>query len=422
MKKLIEFSKTDSERYKTIWDLLHDHIDEKDKRLLAAAMAQSLGYGGQKVICELTGVSQATVKYGVAQLTGDVPLDVERIRLSGGGRKTITEIYPDIEAELLKMVSDDSQGDPESPLLWTSKSTEHLAKALTEKGMHVSSVTVSKLLKKNNFSMQANVKRFEAGTATPEERDQQFQHINHTVKTFQEEGNPVISVDTKKKELIGNFKMGGQEYREVGNPLEVKAHDFPDKELGKAIPYGVYDIYQNEGWVNVGQDHDTAQFAVESIRLWWVYMGTITYPNATELLITADGGGSNGSRNRLWKIELQKFSDEIGIPITVVHFPPGTSKWNKIEHQMFSHISMNWRARPLTSLEVVVNLISATRTKTGLKIKSAIDCNSYETGKKITDKDMEAINIEYNDNQVKKWNYRIIPVVKTNLPESHVNI
>lgn len=413
MEKLKEFSAVDRERYKTIWNRLKDHIDEKTKRLLVAAMSESLGYGGQKVICELTGVSQDTVKYGTAQLNGEAPLDANRTRQSGGGRKTITEIYPDIEPELLKMVSDDSQGDPESPLLWTSKSTTHLAEALTEKGMPVSSVTVSKLLAQNNFSMQANVKRFEAGSATPEERDRQFRHINDTVKAFQEEGNPVISVDTKKKELIGNFKKEGQEYREKGNPLEVNAHDFPDKELGKAIPYGVYDVQQNEGWVNVGKDHDTAQFAVESIRQWWVHMGSVTYPEATELMITADGGGSNGSRNRLWKIELQKFSNEIGIPVTVAHFPPGTSKWNKIEHQMFSHISMNWRARPLTSLEVVVNLISATKTETGLNIKSAIDHNDYEIGKKVSDEDMQTINIEYKENQDKNWNYRINPVVNT---------
>lgn len=412
MEKLKEFSEKDRTRYKAIFEELKDHIDEKTKRLLAAAMVKSLGFGGQKVIYELTGVSPDTLKLGVAQLNGDVPLDNNRIRRGGGGRKPITEIYPSIEEKLLQLVADNAQGDPESPLMWTSKSTDHLARALTDEGMPVSDRTVSQLLSKNNFSMQANVKRFEAGTATPAERDQQFRHINDTVWVFQEKGNPVISVDTKKKELLGNYKNGGQEYRQKGNPLEVNTHDFPDKELGKAIPYGVYDMNRNEGWVNVGNDHDTAQFAVQSIRQWWLHMGSITYPNATEILITADGGGSNGSRNKLWKVELQKLSDEIGIAITVAHFPPGTSKWNKIEHQMFSHMSMNWRAQPLTSLEVVVNLIAATTTKTGLKIKSAIDPNKYETGMKISDEDMQKVNIEYDEKQNKQWNYKISPVVK----------
>lgn len=413
MEKLKDFSEKERARYKSIFEELKDHIDEKTKRLLAAAMVKSLGFGGQKVIYELTGVSPDTLKLGVSELNGEVPLDDNRIRRTGGGRKPITEIYPGIEEELLKLVAESSQGDPESPLLWTTKSTAHLAQTLTDKGMPVSDRTVSQLLSKNNYSMQANAKRFEAGSASPAERDQQFQHISAMTRAFQEKGNPVISVDTKKKELLGHYKNGGREYREKGKPLEVNAHDFPDKAKGKAIPYGVYDIHRNEGWVHVGNDHDTAQFAVESIRQWWLRMGLATYPNATELLINADGGGSNGSRNKLWKVELQKLSHEIGFPITVAHFPPGTSKWNKIEHQMFSHISMNWRARPLTSLEVVVNLIASTTTKTGLKIQSAEDRNKYETGIKVSDEEISKLHIEYDDKQNKQWNYRILPVVKS---------
>lgn len=412
MEKMKDFSEKEQARYKSIFNDLKDHLDEKTKRMLAAAMVKSLGFGGQKIIYELTGVSPDTLKLGVAQLNGTAPLDEDRIRSVGGGRKPITDIYPNIEAELLKLVAESTQGDPESPLLWTTKSLAHLSQVLTDQGMPVSTVTVSQLLHKNHYSMQANKKRFEAGNASPTDRDQQFQHINALTRSFQEKGNPVISVDAKKKENLGNYKNGGAEYQKKGEPLEVNAHDFPDKERGKAIPYGVYDIQRNEGWVQVGHDHDTAEFAVESIRQWWLHMGRDTYPKATELLITADGGGSNNSRTRLWKIALQQFSDEIGMPITVSHFPPGTSKWNKIEHQMFSHISMNWRARPLTSLEVVVNLIASTTTKTGLKIASSVDLNTYETGKKISDEEMNRLNIERDEKQNQQWNYKISPIVK----------
>lgn len=416
MKKLKEFTEQDRERYELIFNELKEHVDEKTKRLLAAAMVKSLGYGGQKVIHEITGISPDTIKLGTDQLNGKETLEANRIRRSGGGRKPITEIHPEIEAELLKLVEESTQGDPESALLWTTKSLDHLAQTLTNKGFPVSGMTVSQLLAENNYSMQANKKRFE-GDQKPD-RNEQFEHINKTVKDFQKQGNPVISVDTKKKELIGNFKNNGQEYREKENPIEVNAYDFVDKEKGKAIPYGVYDIQQNNGWVNVGVDHDTAEFAVESIRQWWLRMGKITYTNPTQLLIAADGGGSNSSSSHLWKHELQKLSNEIGIPITVCHFPPGTSKWNKIEHRMFSAISMNWRARPLITHEVVVNLIAATTTKTGLKIECNLDQKKYETGKKVSEEDREKINITQQEGLNKKWNYTISPNVKPLISES----
>lgn len=408
-----DFSERELTRYKFIFDTLSDHIDEKTKRLLASAMVNTMGHGGQKLICQLTGLSPDTLQLGVAQLKNPNLLEVNRIRRSGGGRKPITEIYPNIEAELLKLVAEDTQGDPESPLLWTSKSLDHLSKVLTDKGMPVSGMTVSQLLAKNNYSMQANRKRFEGGTEQPG-RDGQFAYINAKAREFQEQRQPIISVDTKKKELIGNQKNNGQEYRESKNSLEVNAYDFVDKNVGKAIPYGVYDPMQNEGWVNVGNDHDTAEFAVESIRQWWLRMGSTTYTDAKQLLITADGGGSNSSSSRLWKVELQKFCNETGLSVTVCHFPPGTSKWNKIEHRMFSHISMNWRARPLISHEVVVNLIGSTTTKTGLRIESALDTGSYPIGKKVSKEELNQVCIERDakhDVSMQKWNYTIHPIV-----------
>ena len=377
MDTVAEFSERDRDRYRQIFSTLRDHLDEKTKRLLGAALALSLGRGGPQVIHEITGLSLHTLRLGGAQLQGAEPLVDDRIRRAGGGRKPITEIHPDIEAALLALVAEDTQGDPESPLLWTTKSLVHLAEALTQQGMPVSPVTVSHLLAKNRYSMQANRKRFETGSDHPD-RDQQFQFINDEVRDFQSRGQPVVSVDTKKKELIGNYKNSGREYRKKGQPLEVNGHDFPDPDKGKAIPYGVYDPVRNVGWVNVGTDHDTAEFAVESLRQYWHRMGRTAYPEATELLITADGGGSNGSRIKLWKVELQQFADETGLSVTVSHFPPGTSKWNQIEHRMFSAISLNWRGRPLTSHEVVVELIGNTTTKTGLTIDAALDTQTRE--------------------------------------------
>jgi len=352
MKRMNSFTNEDRERYTHIWDYAHRHLDEKSKRLLAASMSLSLGYGGNKVIREITGLNLDTIKLGIEQVTGKTSLDGNRARREGGGRKPITEIYPDIETEILKLVESDTQGDPMSPLLWTSKSLENIKKALDDRGISVSLPIISSFLSKNDYSMQANKRRFEG--ATDENRNSQFEYINRVVKEAIENQNPVISVDGKKKENVGNYANKGREYSKKGNPVEVNAYDFPDKANGKVTPYGIYDINNNKGWVNVGCDHDTAEFAVYSIRQWWNNMGKMLYPNATELVITADCGGSNSSRSRLWKIELQKFCNDIDLPIKVCHFPPGTSKWNKIEHRMFSAISMNWRGRPLASYEIII--------------------------------------------------------------------
>ena len=398
----------DIEILKSVFDEIQPHLDEKTRRLLAASMANAMGHGGMSAVKEFSGMSLTTLELGKKQLSGEVPIVQDQIRKPGGGRKPITQVYPQIEDALLKLVSESTQGDPQSPLLWTTKSLSHLAKALTDQGMPVTPMTVSKLLAKNHFSMQANRKRFEHGS-DHSDRDGQFQHINDQVNDFQGRGSPVISVDSKKKELIGNYKNAGTEYRETGHPREVNAHDFINPQLGKAIPYGIYDMQNNQGWVTVGTDHDTPEFAVASIRQWWVHMGSPIYSGAKELLITADGGGSNSSSARLWKLELQKFADETGLTITVCHFPPGTSKWNKIEHRMFSFISMNWRARPLTSLEVVVNLIGSTTTKTGLRISCALDQGTYETGRTVSQADMESLLLDHHPGQNQKWNYTIHP-------------
>jgi hypothetical protein len=404
----MHLTEEEKSRYAVIWNELSKHYDEKDKRLLAAAMSKSLGYGGQKVVLEITKLNADTVKLGTEQLNGIESLPDKGCRRLGGGRKPVTEIYPEIEMELLKLVEATTQGDPESPLLWTSKSLENLANGLKEKGYCISLPTVSDLLAKNGYSMQANKKRFEGSTHI--DRNSQFEYINETAKRVMAEGNPVISVDGKKKENIGNFKNTGKEYAKKGNAIEVNAYDFIDKEKGKVTPYGVYDVLQNDGWVNVGTDHDTAEFSVTSIKQWWLKMGNYTYPNATELLINADSGGSNSAVSRLWKVELQKFSDEMKIPITVCHFPPGTSKWNKIEHRMFSAISMNWRGRPLVSHEVVVNLISATTNKGGLKIDCALDTNKYPKGIKVSDEELSSVNIKFHEVN-SKYNYTIYPTI-----------
>jgi len=406
MKRLKGFSEIEKERYCDIWNKLQGHIDEKTKRLLAAAMSLSLGYGGNKVVREITKLNPDTIKLGIEQITGEASLNDSRIRREGGGRKPISEIYPTLEAELIKLVEASTQGDPESPLLWTSKSLENLRQALNDKGFKVSVPVISELLSKNEYSMQANKRRFEGSTS--ENRNSQFEYINKVVKDAFEKQNPVISVDGKKKENVGNFANKGQEYNKSGEPVEVNAYDFPDKKKGKVTPYGIYDINQNKGWVNVGSDHDTAEFAVFSIRKWWMKMGKEAYPNASELTVTADGGGSNSSVSRLWKVELQKLSNEINIPITVCHFPPGTSKWNKIEHRMFSAISMNWRGRPLTSHEVIINLISATTNKSGLEINAELDTNSYAKGIKITDEQLAKVNIVFHEVN-EKLNYTISP-------------
>ncbi|MEA2501651.1 MAG: hypothetical protein QOD01_1762 [Actinomycetota bacterium] len=348
-------------------------------------------------------MSRSTVSAAVAELKAGL-LVTERVRRPGGGRKSITETYPGIKDALEALVGPDTRGDPESPLLWTLKSTRQLADELQAQGYEITHVVVGDLLHAMHYSLQANAKTKEGSTHV--DRDAQFRYINEQVKAFATSGDPAISVDCKKKELVGNFKNPGQEWQPVGEPEEVNVYDFPDKAVGKAIPYGVFDPAANEGWVSVGQDHDTAAFAVETLRRWYRCVGEPTYPKASRLLICADGGGSNSSRGRLWKTELAALAAETGLEITVCHFPPGTSKWSKIEHRLFSHISMNWRGRPLVSHDVVVELIGATTTRTGLKVRAERDQGLYPTKVKVTDEELAAVPLRKHDFRG-EWNYTI---------------
>jgi hypothetical protein len=394
------------------YDLLRPRLDEVSMRLCAAADAMILGRGGPSLVAKASGLSRATIYAGLGDLDQTTvppvvcPKTAGRIRRSGGGRKRLAESNPDLLRELDKLVDPITRGDPESPLRWTCKSTTKLTKELQAQGHQVSQRTVWTLLDQLGYSMQSNRKTRE-GTEHPD-RDAQFLYIAEKVQQFQQSGFPVISVDTKKKELIGRFKNRGREWQRKGEPEEVKVHDFADKELGKVVPYGVYDLTHNQGWVSVGINHDTAEFAVATIRRWWKRMGIRLYPQAGELLITADGGGSNGSRVRLWKIEVQKLAQELDMTIHVCHFPPGTSKWNKIEHRMFCHVSENWRSRPLESRAVVVNLIANTRTEKGLTIQAEIDDAFYCTGIKIPDEHMAKLAI-IRDEFHGEWNYKIFP-------------
>lgn len=385
-------------------------LDERGRRMWAAAEAKSLGHGGVAAVSKATAIAESTIRIGRREMktspAGKRPDNIRKVRKAGGGRKPLEEKDADLVMMLDALVEPSSRGDPMSPLRWTCKSTRKLAQELTSRGHAVSHAKVGHLLAELNYRLQSTRKRME-GKSHPD-RDAQFKFINSRVIEFQERDQPVISVDTKKKELIGRFSNGGREYQPKGSPEEVETYDFPSLSDGKGIPYGVYDMTKNQGWVSVGTDHDTAQFAVHTIRQWWSQMGRLTYPDAKELLITADGGGSNGSRNRLWKLELQKFTDKTQLAVEVCHFPPGTSKWNKIEHRMFSHITKNWRGKPLTSHEVIVNLIANTTTDAGLKIQAAIDSKEYPTGIKISDKEMKVINLEKNAFHG-EWNYNIGP-------------
>ena len=384
------------------FDLLKSSLDERSKRLCLAAEAISLGWGGASIVSRATGASPNTIAKGCNELESGESLPDGKIRASGGGRKKSIDKDPTLLVDLESLIEPSTLGDPESPLRWTSKSLRKLATELQNMGHQVSHSRVEDMLHMLGYSLQANKKTIEGGKHP--DRDKQFEHINEKCKEFQKEHQPVISVDTKKKELVGNFKNNGKELRPKKDPINVNVYDFKDPEMGKVNPYGVYDIANNEGWVNVGIDHDTASFAVESIRRWWNMMGCKVYPEANKIMITADGGGSNGSRVRLWKTELQKLADETGLDILVCHFPPGTSKWNKIEHRLFSHISMNWRGKPLTSYEVIVNLIAGTTTKKGLKVKCTLDTNKYPTGIKITKKQIEELNIQ-KEKFHGEWNY-----------------
>ena len=392
--------------------LLEGQLDERGRRCWLGAEALAYGRGGLTLVAEACAVSMTTVKAGMDEVQKR-PCEDEgnaRIRRKGGGRKSIEERMPGIKDELEKLVDPHTRGDPESPLRWTSKSQQHLAEELTARGFAISAVTVDKLLLKMDYRLKANRKTRE-GKQHPD-RDAQFQHIAQKSREFLDAGDPVISVDTKKKEKIGNYKNGGREYEPKGHAEEVETHDFGQRDAEgrviRGIPYGVYEQERNMGWVSVGVDHDTAQFAVTTIGQWWEKMGRPAYPYSRRVLITADSGGSNGSRIRAWKTELQRLADATGLEFHVAHFPPGTSKWNKIEHRMFSQITMNWRGRPLTSYETMVNLIANTKTKTGLRIEAALDTSSYPTGIKITDKQLSAVNIERDDFHP-NWNYAILP-------------
>lgn len=387
-------------------------LNEAQKRLYLASEAETLGRGGISAISEAAGVSRMTITTGMKELNEGryegVPGEKgQRIRKEGAGRKSIEETQPGIRAALDSLMDGSTLGTPQGLLLWTTKSLRNLEEELKKKEFSIGYRKIGYLLKDMGYSLHLNQKMDQVGARHPD-RNEQFKHINNTALDYTSKGLPVISIDCKKKENIGNFKNGGAEYAPKGKPVRVLDHDFPLPEYGKAAPYGVYDVGANEGMVSVGVSHDTAQFAVNSIRTWWQEMGIVRYPEAKRLLITCDGGGSNGSRNRLWKVELQKFSDETGLEVEVCHFPPGTSKWNKIEHRMFSQITKNWRGRPLVSLEVIVNLIAATTTDAGLVVKCKADMNQYETGIKVTDEELSEVNLKGHDFHP-EWNYIVSP-------------
>lgn len=392
------------------YEILSRILDERSRRLVLAAESKAIGHGGIEIVSKSTGVSRTTISTGLKELENPELIQPGRIRKEGGGRKKAIEKTPAIGEALEKLIEPALRGEPDCALMWTSKSLRKLSAELQSKGFAVSHKLVGEILKEKGFSLQANRKTDE-GKSHPD-RDAQFEYIHHQVKDFQANNQPVISVDAKKKELVGNFKNQGKEWHKEKEAEKVKVYDFLSDAEGKAIPYGVYDLLQNKGWVSVGIDHDTAEFAVETIKKWWTKMGKPFYPKANRLLITADGGGSNGSRNRLWKKELQKLSDETGLTIQVCHFPPATSKWNKIEHRLFSYISQNWRGRPLVSYEVIVNLIASTRTGRGLEVACELDTKTYNTGIKVTDKEMMSMNLEKHDFHG-EWNYTIKPKEST---------
>ncbi len=386
--------------------VLAGELNERQRRLWAASEARAAGRGGLAGTARATGMAVDTIRKGIIELEAGESIGAGRVRRPGGGRKRLSDSDPQLLVDLERLVDEDRRGDPESLLLWTSKSVRHLAGGLRELGHQVEYVTVAKLLRSAGYSLQANVKTRE-GRQHPD-RDLQFRRINTTCRQALQDCEPIISIDCKKKELVGDFKNAGREWRPKGEPELVRVHDFKDKQLGKAVPYGVYDIAADQGWFNVGVDHDTAQFAVNSIRGWWEYLGQSRYPNATRLQITADCGGSNGNRVRLWKVELQTLAQEIGLEIHVSHLPPGTSKWNRIEHRLFSYITMNWRGKPLVSLETIINLIGATKTSTGLEVYARLDDREYPAKIRVTDAELAAVNL-HREEFHPEWNYSIKP-------------
>ena len=384
-------------------------LDERRRRQWAAAEARDVGWGGISLVARATGLSRPTIMAGLKELELSATsrlVAAARVRSPGGGRRTLTQSDPGLLEALERLIDPATRGDPMSPLRWTCKSTAKLAEELTRQNHPVSDRTVAMLLKQSGYSLQANRKSRE-GSSHPD-RNAQFEYINRQVRAFQKRQQPVVSVDTKKKELVGEFKNPGEEWQPQGQPQPVNVHDFPDKKLGKAIPYGVYDLAGNEGWVSVGIDHDTAEFACASILRWWNEMGSARFPRATELMITADGGGSNSSRNRLWKKSLQCLANDLGMTLKICHFPPGTSKWNKIEHRLFCFITKNWRGRPLTTYEVIVNLIASTTTKKGLIVRAALDPRQYETGITVSDEELEHLRLTRAKFHG-EWNYSIKP-------------
>ena len=395
----------DEEKIKQDFARISPFLDERTTRLYVANQSLSLGRGGKTLVSRALSISRVRINNGIKELLSQNPLPSEdKQRRKGGGRKSLDIHHPEINTQLESLISPYTRGDPMNPLKWCSKSLRKIAAAMKEKGLPISHVSIEKYLLNNGYSLQANRKTDEG--ASEEDRDKQFEHINTKAKLFMSEKEPVISVDCKKKELIGNYKNAGQEWEKSKTPQQVKVYDFIDEELGKAVPYGTYDIAQNKGYVSVGISSDTAQFAVNAIRAWWQQMGKETYPQATKLLITADSGGSNSASGRLWKRELQSFASETGLEINVCHYPPGTSKWNKIEHRLFSFITKNWRGKPLISLETVVNLIANTTTEKGLEVRATKDTNIYQKGIKVSDEEMEKINLKRDDFRG-KWNYVI---------------
>lgn len=381
-------------------------LNEAQARWYVAREALARGRGGLKAMHEMTGLSRPTILKGIRELQQGARLKGERVRAAGGGRKRVEEVDPGFVRALERIMAENTAGDPMSLLRWTNKSTARIAEELTRLGHPASDETVRRKLLDMDYSLQANRKSLEG--SSPAERDQQFQYINRLVKQFMRRGDPVLSVDTKKKERVGNFKNAGRTWRPKAQPARVNIYDFPHLGEGPAIPYGAYDVARNQGFVNVGISHDTAEFAVESVRRWWRLIGRRQYGTATGILLCADGGGSNGFRNRAWKYYLQQLANALGIAVTVCHYPPGTSKWNKVEHRLFSYISVNWRGQPLVSYETVIHLIGATRTKGGLRVKAALDAGSYELGVKIPDAEMERLNLRPH-HTLPQWNYTLRP-------------
>jgi len=392
-------------KLKSVWPLL----DERTRRVMAASEAIGLGYGGVSLVRRACGLSRKAITKGIREIQGGVSPATGRVRRAGGGRKQLTVTKPALLTALESLIESGTRGDPESPLRWICKSTRTLAGELTQQNQGISHTKVSQLLHAQNYSLQSN-RKTEEGADHPD-RDAQFRHINHCVKKSLAAGRPVISVDTKKKELVGNYDNAGRQWLAAKQPRQVSGHDFPGPEVPRACPYGIYDLGLNAGFVNVGTDHDTATFAVASIRGWWRFEGRHLYPKATLIVITADGGGSNGSRLRLWKLELQKLADETGLALSICHFPPGTSKWNKIEHRLFSFISSNWRGEPLRDYETIVNLIARTTTAKGLKVSCRLDRRKYPTGRKVTAQEMQRVNLKRNKFHG-EWNYVIKPTTK----------